>query len=843
MSEPQAVIWLGDSSLLLEAVWTRFEVVHVRHVPAMLRAVERRLASLVVIDTALPGIEPGILDDCLRTWGSRICTLLLVPPGMESQPRSGARVMSRNAPRSEVLATLHELAEGAESPAASESGPLHVPEPAADPDDLRSRIVHLEGLVQAAFNIPHLADEGDILGDLRSVARIAVDADEMAVLLADDHYTDLTDALNLGVAAEYLDVCREHLKSLAVEDRLFYLGDEVLLRERMPDMLPSAMRVREASAAGAWSYIRVPLIVDQQLNGFIALFSDTPGRFNGAHLQLARLFSAQVANAVRNMRLYVRLNSAEQRQHAVSEVARLITEDLALDAVLARIVGEAVRLVQGHSGAVFLPQDDKLILSAVYNMPLEAVGFQVPADEGLAGQVAQTGEPGVVVHYREWETALGTAKPHIPEDGILYAVPLIYRGEVRGVLEVVSLEPGGDMVEEQKDVLMLLAPQAATAIVKAQLHEMVRQERQQLLAILDHTNVVVIVCDADGRVLLANPEARRVLAQWGFVAAALEGQRVGDLLGQLLPGHGLRLDDIGHALEINLGAAGEYLLHIAPITRLDGTVERYVGIAQDVSQFRRLDRMKSDMIHILSHDLGNKLGLARGSLDLLEEPDLPADQRELLSNMIVNSLDQMEQLVRDVTDLEAAESSGQETAVPYDLCKLARQVINTQEPKAMRQQVKLVYQEIDPPASPLQGNALMVGQAIENLVGNAIKYTPAGGKVTVTATTEGNVAVLRVEDTGYGIPADKLPFIFEQFFRVPDKRVRHIPGTGLGLSLVRTIAVMHGGQITVESEPDVGSTFVLRLPMEGPDITTAGTSQITRLDLSTVIQPKKVEGD
>ena len=99
----------------------------------------------------------------------------------------------------------------------------------------------------------------------------------------------------------------------------------MLLRERQPDVQHNEPRVREAEAAGALSYMRLPLTIDQQLIGFVALFSNQPNQFNGAHLQLGR-FASQVSTAVRNMRLYLRLNRAEQRQQAVGKVARLIAE-------------------------------------------------------------------------------------------------------------------------------------------------------------------------------------------------------------------------------------------------------------------------------------------------------------------------------------------------------------------------------------------------------------------------------------------------------------------------------------------------------------------------------------
>src|SRR5690606_16867305 len=174
---------------------------------------------------------------------------------------------------------------------------------------------------------------------------------------------------------------------------------------------------------------------------------------------------------------------------------------------------------------------------------------------------------------------------------------------------------------------------------------------------------------------------------------------------ELLPDQDLRREDFGNMVELDLGPAGEYMVNLAEITRPNGSIDRYVAVAHDISQLRRLDRMKSDLIHILSHDLRNPLGLARGSIDLLDEPDLDAEQRQQLTGMIINSLERMEQLIQDVTDLEMAESLGQETARPYQLPALVQRIVLRNVPKAERQGLTLEYDEREVPPRALNGHA------------------------------------------------------------------------------------------------------------------------------------------
>ncbi len=830
------VLWLGPESPLSHALAQSHHIYHVTHPAAALRAVERGLARCVVLALPSPPGDLAPLAQAVRRASPTCGVLALVEtlpdPAQPSICADFDACVRRAAPVAELQRALsvvgqavarRERAAGRER---DEEPPLH---------ELKDRMRHLEGLLQAALNLPDVFEETTILGDLPHVARVAVDADRLAVLLADGEYTTLSDALGLGVPEAYLRVCQEQFARFSRDERMMYLGDEVLLRERLPEMLRSAMRVREAEAAGAWSYMRLPLMIDQQLIGFVALFSDTPGRFNGAHLQLGRLFAAQVSTAVRNMRLAFRLKRAEQRQQAVAQVARLIAEDLTLDAVLTRIVEEAVGLVQGRVGAVLLVQDDgALVVSAVSGADKSLLGFRVASGRGQAGMVALSGQPGAITDFTGWEAANPVFEGQPVAGEMLLAVPLFYRSRVLGVLQVLAPRATPGDVQPPQDTLMMLAPQAATAIAKAQLHEIVRQDQQQLRAILEHTAAAIAVFDATGRLLIANPEARRVFERVGVAIEPgsdvsfldLVKSRFGDALPSVKP---------GTLLEVNLGAAGEYLLHIAAIQRPSGAVDRYVCVGQDVSQLRRIERLKTDMIHVLSHDLRNPLGLARGSLELLDEPDLPAEQRAQLWSMVVNSLERMDQLIQDVVDLEQAESLGAQSATPFDLPALVEKVIKRNQGKASSQQLTLAYTEQSRPAKQLRGHAVMVGQAIDNLVSNAIKYTPAGGRVDVTLAVEGEHAIVRVADTGYGIPQESMAHLFRQFYRVHDPRTRHVQGTGLGLSLVQAIAQAHGGRVTVESELNVGSVFTLYLPLAEPPGKNGGVKPITRLDMTPLL--------
>lgn len=829
MREPLTILWLGGDSALLDAAWQHFDVINIRTSSLLPHVLSGRAAACVVVDCEWAGDGSAALLNHVRELSPDLAIVALSDCATTSKDLRADAVLLRTAPPDELLHLLAYRQPLARQAAARDETPGN-----DRVTVLEKRLAHLEGLLQSALNVPSSIHESNILADLRHVARVAADADDIAVLLANPDYGDVSDALHLGVSPAYLATCQATFQSLSADQRLVYLGDEVLLRTVTPDA-PASPQKREADAMSARSYMRLPLIIDNRLIGFVSLFSNTPGRFDGGHLQLGRLFAAQVATAVRNLRLSVRLNRAEQRQRAVGEVARLIAEDLTVDRVLTRIVAEAVRLVGGDAGAVALIQPDRsLIVSAVDGPSFIPLGFRFEPGQGMAGMVVLARQPMMVHDYPRWENAAPEVADALPPGAILFGVPLSYRDRVLGVLQVMAAHVEAGDAAEVQDTLMLLAPQAAIAISKAQLHETVRQERQQLRAILDHTAAGVMVCDSEGRIQLVNPEARRIISRLGLEYEAVHDRRVLDLLYELAPDQIIESLDVP-IIELDLGPAGEYLLHIAHITTPAGEIERYVAVAQDISHLRRLDRLKSDLIHILSHDLRNPLGLARGSIDLLDEPDLDARQRQQLTDMIVNSLERMEHLIQDVSDLEMAESLGHETAQPYQLPALVQRMVLRNLPKAERQGLTLNYHEIRVPPRPLSGHAILVGQAVDNLISNAIKYTRVG-TVDVTLTIEDDFAIVRVKDTGVGIPEESLPYIFDQFYRVHDERTRNIPGTGLGLSLVQTIARTHGGWTTVHSQLDTGSEFTLALPLAGRVQKASSVNKVKRLDLSGLVK-------
>lgn len=228
----------------------------------------------------------------------------------------------------------------------------------------------------------------------------------------------------------------------------------------------------------------------------------------------------------------------------------------------------------------------------------------------------------------------------------------------------------------------------------------------------------------------------------------------------------------------------------------------------------RLEQLKSDMIRIASHDLRNPLMVILSNLRQLQESRTLAPQDHTAVIQIDQAVMRMRALISDLLSLERIEMYAQESGFQaVDLCALAQTALETCSAQAHEKQTVLSYHSPEPPLI-VHGDPVQITEALTNLIGNAIKYTPHGGAVWVRLSTEDARAVVRVEDTGYGVPANQQGQLFRPFSRVKTKETQTIDGTGLGLHLVKNIVERHHGEIIFSSVYGKGSVFGFTLPLE-----------------------------
>ena len=256
----------------------------------------------------------------------------------------------------------------------------------------------------------------------------------------------------------------------------------------------------------------------------------------------------------------------------------------------------------------------------------------------------------------------------------------------------------------------------------------------------------------------------------------------------------------------------------------DSGSENIKGIAmtvQDITREVELNEAKSQFISNVSHELRTPLFNIKSFIETLSEygEDLTHVQRQEFLDTANHETDRLTRLVNDVLDLSRLESSRTYNLSAVDLAQPIEQTLRTCQLNAKDKGIEL-YQELEPNLPSAIGNYDLLLQVLTNLVGNSLKFTKAGGKVTVRAyqtTAESNTlgrSAIRIEvaDTGIGISAEDKEAIFDRFFRV-ENRVHTLEGTGLGLSIVRNIIEKHNSKIYIDSEVEVGTTFWFELPV------------------------------
>ncbi len=238
-------------------------------------------------------------------------------------------------------------------------------------------------------------------------------------------------------------------------------------------------------------------------------------------------------------------------------------------------------------------------------------------------------------------------------------------------------------------------------------------------------------------------------------------------------------------------------------------------LARLYERVSRLEQTKTDMLRIASHDLRNPLMSVMSALQLLQMDHAQAfdpDQQRYL-NTIQREAQRMHQIIRDILSAERAEiyAAGQ-SQEEINLCELVRGVCADFASRAEEHAQVLNMLLPDTPLL-VHGDAVQLQEALENLISNAIKYTPAGGRITIQLFQQGQQAVLKVEDTGYGIAPEQQHRLFRPFSRIRTRENMAIEGTGLGLHLVKNIIERHNGQIIFDSVHGQGSVFGFALPL------------------------------
>ena len=513
---------------------------------------------------------------------------------------------------------------------------------------------------------------------------------------------------------------------------------------------------------------------------------------------------------------------AEQRKTALLyRINRELSAELDLDSILSGILELTLTSVGASHGSVILLDEEGGTLRCIstYQGRSSTVIYAVPGaivQTGLAGWVIQSRAGAILPDTLQDARWITTEAAHTVARSAL-AVPLMRQEQVTGVLTLTHEQPGY-FTKDHLALLESIASQAAVALDNAQLFAAVEHERGRLQAILAGATEAIVATDQRLRITLLNPAAEDT---FGVKAAQVVGWPLADALPYEALNTSFRrareADSLVPPAELVLPNGRTLFFTVSAVAVGMSGEGGWVAVMQDITHLKEVNRLKNEFVSVVSHDLRTPLSTIHGYAEVLAKA-VTDEYRELAQRIQAESR-RLAALVEDLLDLGKIESGVEAVREPCQLEYLIGEAVEAAAFPAQAAGVAIQAQ-IAPLGAPVFGNPVRLRQVVDNLIGNALKYTPAGGEIWVQAWQREAGVIVTVQDSGIGIPRDALPRIFEKFYRVPLRGESRPAGTGLGLAIVKAIVEQHGGTVWVESEMDKGSTFGFSLPCAEQEVRT-----------------------
>jgi signal transduction histidine kinase len=343
-------------------------------------------------------------------------------------------------------------------------------------------------------------------------------------------------------------------------------------------------------------------------------------------------------------------------------------------------------------------------------------------------------------------------------------------------------------------------------------------------SLIDATLDGVCLTDADGNILIANRTLRRLVGELGMPCGGTVLERLLAIADRITEPERYRDRMRAIAEEPRAASTDEFEIaetgrvfrgFTSPVPAASGVPSGRIWTLREVTADRELDRMRDAFVATVSHELRTPLTSISGFLEMMqdEEEGLGAPGRKYLG-VIRRSTSRLHALVEDLLLVAQIEARRIELELaPVDVVAIATQAVESARATAAEKGVSVAVVADHPPAVLADGHRL--GQVLDNLVSNAVKFTRKGGTVTVTVEADGSSVRLTVADTGIGIPLDEQGQVFSRFFRASTATRQAIPGTGLGLAISRALVEQHGGSIALQSREGEGTSVTVTLPASG----------------------------
>ena len=584
------------------------------------------------------------------------------------------------------------------------------------------------------------------------------------------------------------------------------------------------------------SELIVQLRRGQAMSGVLSLDSDRVAGFDSDDVLLAESLADAIALALDNARLYAQTQRHAADMGSLYAITRTTSRSLAVEEVLEQALSSAISLLAFSAGLIALVESDDSIQSEQQQGDLRLVAARgLPTDlvehfrrdglqDTLTAYVHQRQESLVIEDsQRGMSPEIKQVAEHLLDYGYrAYAgIPLLHQGQSLGVMSLVAREPRSSSTY---DVAMLgtIGQQIASAVANARLFQATLIGHSRSQALIRSSRDGIILIGMNGRILILNPPTLKLLRLPGLPQEWL-GRKLGEALAVLRVFAPTALRAVlaeRRRIRHENKSSGEGEIEVPPHTahwvRLPVTTgavtQGQLIMLYDVTAERAAERLREDMTHTMVHDLRNPLSSISAALEMVTEGmlgDVPLDQLDVL-RVALNSTHRMLELVNAILDVSRLESGRMPLEQrAFDLAALIAESLQAQSALAGEKNIRLEAR-ISADLPQAWADAKIIARVLQNLIGNAVKFTPAEGRVSVAAQPDDETpskVIVRVSDTGPGIPPEIQFRLFQKFVsgRQPGR------GSGLGLVFCKLALEAHGERIWADSAPGQGTTFSFSL--------------------------------
>jgi PAS domain S-box-containing protein len=511
---------------------------------------------------------------------------------------------------------------------------------------------------------------------------------------------------------------------------------------------------------------------------------------------------------------------------ALTTIAAQVNCTQDLDEILQGALKTTLELVGEDSGEIFLVDEETgdLVLKTHWGLSETFV-----ADEGVVGRseclCGLAFESEQIIAITDIATHPARTRTACLREGFQSCIrlPLLARGEVLGLLNIQSRKHR-EFGPVDQELLTAIGNQIGIAIANALLIDDAERRRATLDSVMNSLVDGLILVDRRDRIIYANPCAAEMLS---LPAQSMVGQRL-DVVDDRLKNQGAEVEEAlagsrsasadpprTQRVEFTLATPSVRTLQVRsfPIHNAGGGQLGLGLLLRDVTRERELDEMKSKLLSTVSHELRTPLASIKGFATTLLRQDVEWDEgsrREFLA-IIDDESDRLSELISNLLDMSRVEA-GTLRVEPEttDLRPIIRETANEFQLMTRDHRIQV---EVPPSLPMVLADPRRVRQVLRNLVENAVKYSPGGGVIHIGAEISPHHVKVRIIDQGIGIEPEHLDHIFDRFYQVDSASTRKVGGSGLGLSISKAIIEAHRGEIGVQSQVGVGSTFHFSLPL------------------------------